>query len=51
VAFERAFPKVLSLGLLKQQAALEELPLVKKGSRLSVMPVTEAQWAAVLGLV
>lgn len=51
VSCERVFPKVLSLGLLKQQAALEELALVKKGSRLSVMPVTGAQWAAVLGLV
>jgi predicted RNA-binding protein with PUA-like domain len=51
VAFENAFPKVLALGLLKQQTALEDLALVKKGSRLSVMPVTEAQWAAVLGLV
>lgn len=51
VAFEKAFPHVLSLGLLKQQTALEELALVKKGSRLSVMPVTDAQWAAVLELV
>ncbi|WP_263261800.1 EVE domain-containing protein [Pseudomonas sp. RIT-PI-S] len=50
VACERVFPKVLSLGLLKQQAALEDLALVKKGSRLSVMPVTEEQWQAVLGL-
>lgn len=51
VAHERTFPDVVSLGLLKQQAALEALALVKKGSRLSVMPVTPEQWAAVLGLV
>lgn len=51
VTFEKAFPRVLGLGLLKQQTALEELALVKKGSRLSVMPVTDGQWAAVLGLV
>jgi predicted RNA-binding protein with PUA-like domain len=51
VAFEKAFPRVLGLGLLKQQIALEELALVKKGSRLSVMPVSNGQWAAVLGLV
>jgi predicted RNA-binding protein with PUA-like domain len=31
---------VLELGYLKQQTALAELPLVQKGSRLSVMPVT-----------
>ena len=50
VAFVEAFPKVLSLGYLKQQTALEQLPLVQKGSRLSVMPVTDEQWAAVLAL-
>lgn len=50
VAFVETFPKVLGLGYLKQQAALEQLPLVQKGSRLSVMPVTADQWAAVLAL-
>lgn len=50
VAFVETFPKVLSLGHLKQQAALDQLPLVHKGSRLSVMPVTPEQWAAVLAL-
>lgn len=46
----RTFARVLGLGLLKQQSALAELALVQKGSRLSVMPVSEAQWAAVLAL-
>lgn len=50
VAHVETFPKVLGLGFLKQQAALAELPLVQKGSRLSVMPVTAEQWAAVLAL-
>jgi predicted RNA-binding protein with PUA-like domain len=50
VAFVETFPKVLGLGYLKQQAALEQLPLVQKGSRLSVMSVTPEQWAAVLAL-
>jgi len=50
VAFVETFPKVLGLGYLKQQTALEQLPLVQKGSRLSVMPVTAEQWAAVLAL-
>jgi predicted RNA-binding protein with PUA-like domain len=50
VAFVETFPSVLGLGFLKQQSALEELPLVQKGSRLSVMPVTDAQWAAVMAL-
>ncbi|MBJ9978015.1 EVE domain-containing protein [Pseudomonas sp. S75] len=46
----RTFAQVLGLGLLKQQAALEEMPLVHKGSRLSVMPVTAAQWQAICAL-
>jgi predicted RNA-binding protein with PUA-like domain len=50
VSHVQTFPLVLGLGYLKQQAALAELPLVQKGSRLSVMPVTAEQWAAVLAL-
>ncbi|GAB7528207.1 EVE domain-containing protein [Pseudomonas sp. 3A(2025)] len=50
VGFTEIFPKVLGLDWLKQQRALEELPLVQKGSRLSVMPVTAEQWAAIVAL-
>jgi predicted RNA-binding protein with PUA-like domain len=50
VAHVKTFRQVLGLGLLKQQSALEELPLVQKGTRLSVMPVTEEQWAAIVAL-
>ena len=50
VAFGEKFGKVLGLGYLKQQTALEQLSLVQKGSRLSVMPVTAEQWAAILAL-
>jgi predicted RNA-binding protein with PUA-like domain len=46
----QTFGRVLDLGYLKQQAALAELPLVQKGSRLSVMPVTGQQWQAILTL-
>ena len=35
---------------LKAQSALLELPLVQKGSRLSVMPVTPEQWAVIVAL-
>ncbi len=44
------FARVLKLDYLKQQTALAEMPLVQKGSRLSVMPVTAEQWAAVIAL-
>ncbi|WDY60535.1 EVE domain-containing protein [Pseudomonas sp. PSKL.D1] len=50
VAHVKTFRQVLGLGLLKQQSALVELPLVQKGTRLSVMPVTEEQWAAIVAL-
>ncbi|WP_377706894.1 EVE domain-containing protein [Pseudomonas protegens] len=50
VAHVETFTQVLRLDYLKQQAALAEMPLLHKGSRLSVMPVTAEQWAAVLAL-
>ncbi|TWC13231.1 MULTISPECIES: EVE domain-containing protein [unclassified Pseudomonas] len=50
VAHVETFPRVLKLDYLKQQTALAEMPLVQKGSRLSVMPVTAEQWAAVVAL-
>ncbi|MBU1285922.1 MAG: EVE domain-containing protein [Gammaproteobacteria bacterium] len=50
VAFVEAFKRVIPLAQLKAQSALLELPLVQKGSRLSVMPVSTEEWAAVLAL-
>ncbi|MEB0295109.1 EVE domain-containing protein, partial [Pseudomonas sp. 10S4] len=50
VAHVETFANVLKLDYLKQQTALAEMPLVQKGSRLSVMPVTAEQWATVLAL-
>src|SRR5690349_12847484 len=50
VAHVETFARVLKLDYLKQQAALAQMPLVQKGSRLSVMPVTTEQWAAVIAL-
>jgi len=48
VKFLEKFPMVLTLDLLKSNAALQEFPLVKKGNRLSVMPVSEDQWRAII---
>lgn len=50
VAFVEAFKRVIPLAQLKTQSALLELPLVQKGSRLSVMPVSAEHWAAILAL-
>ncbi|MHB1370938.1 MAG: EVE domain-containing protein [Pseudomonadaceae bacterium] len=50
VAFVERFSTPLTLTRLKAEAALAQLPLVHKGSRLSVMPVSPAEWVAVLAL-
>jgi predicted RNA-binding protein with PUA-like domain len=50
VEFVAAFATVLALADLKASSALLELPLVHKGTRLSVMPVTLPQWQAILAL-
>ena len=49
VAFERKFPTLLTLTRLRSLNGLEALALLPRGSRLSVMPVTEQQWQIVLG--
>lgn len=50
VAFVEAFEPLIPLARLKTQSALLALPLVQKGSRLSVMPVAADEWAAILTL-
>lgn len=50
VAYVETFPRVVELSVLKAQHALLELPLIQKGSRLSVMPVSDAHWQAILAL-
>ena len=52
VRLERKFARVLTLEKLKQHAAssLSSLPLLKRGNRLSVMPVTEREWDFILTL-
>lgn len=48
--FKQKLPQLITLDTLKNVPALAELPLVQKGSRLSVMPVTPAQWQAIMAL-
>ncbi len=42
--FVEKFGSVITLERLKAEKALAEMPLVKKGTRLSVMPVTQKEW-------
>lgn len=51
IKFTKKFNDVLSLEQLKQIPELQDMALVRKGNRLSVMPVTEDEWNAVLTLL
>lgn len=44
VRFVKKFKRTISLAELKAETALQNMLLVQKGSRLSIMPVTEQQW-------
>ena len=46
----RALPRPISLTELRGVAGLEKMELLRKGSRLSVMPVTAAEWRVVCEL-
>ncbi|XID75220.1 EVE domain-containing protein [Alkanindiges sp. WGS2144] len=48
VRFDEKWPAILPLSTLREIAELENLALLQRGSRLSVMPVTEQQWQAIL---
>lgn len=45
VRFRKRLPRVLSLDEMRNHAeALGDFPLLRRGNRLSVLPVTAAQW-------
>lgn len=46
--FVSQFPRLLPLAQIKENPALQDLALVHRGNRLSVMPVTPAQWRAIV---
>ena len=48
--FRRKLRRPVTLQELKQHPALANMPLLRKGNRLSVMPVTKEQWDYILGL-
>jgi len=50
VKFVRQFKRVIGLEELKQEPRLDGFTLLRRGNRLSVMPVSEAHWNVVLGL-
>ncbi len=50
VRFRRRLDRIIPLRELKADPALADMHLVRRGNRLSVMPVTEAQWRHILTL-
>jgi predicted RNA-binding protein with PUA-like domain len=51
VKYKRKLKRTIALTELKERAAeLEGFPLLARGNRLSVLPVTKAQWDFILGL-
>ncbi len=50
VRFVRKLGRTITLEELKRHPELEEMPLVRRGNRLSVQPVTTRQWQTILAL-
>lgn len=50
VKFERKLARVITLDELKTHAELADMQLLRRGNRLSIMPVSAAQWRYILGL-
>lgn len=52
VRFVRRLKRTVALAELREHAdgALAELRLLKRGNRLSILPVSEAEWRFILGL-
>ena len=51
MAFERKFPRCVTLAELKDNPKLADMRLVQKGNRLSIMPVTKKEWDIILKMV
>ncbi len=50
VEFVRKFARVVALQELRDTAGLEEMFVIRRGQRLSIMPVTASEWEIVLAL-
>lgn len=50
IKFKRKFKRLIPLEELKALPQLEGMPLVRRGNRLSVMPMSAIHWDVILGL-
>lgn len=48
IRFVRQLKRTITLAELKQHPQLEGMPLVRKGNRLSIMPVSADHWSFIL---
>lgn len=51
LAFEKKFPRVISLAELRENRALLKMSLLQKGSRLSVHILTDEEFSSILEMV
>ncbi len=49
VKFKRKLKRTISLNELKEMPGLEQMALVRRGNRLSIMPVNKQEWDTILG--
>ena len=50
IAFDRKLPRPVTLPELRGEPALADMVLLRRGSRLSVQPVTPAEWKRILAM-
>ncbi len=50
IAFDRKLPRPVTLPELRAEPALADMVLLRRGSRLSVQPVTPAEWKTIVAL-
>lgn len=48
VTYQRTFKRIITLNELKADPLLVDMPLVQRGSRLSINPVSAEQWQIIL---
>ncbi len=50
VKFKRKLKRTIVLAELKDRVEMRDCPLIQRGNRLSVLPLTQAQWDFILSL-
>lgn len=50
VEFERKLGRIITLAELRTRPELADMPLLRKGNRLSILPVEPQHWQAILDL-